>query len=541
MAVFFLVLIYFFTKTWRWFHILCVFSVFVSTIFLARNTAFVYRTLNAWRVQEAKLAKQAAALELERDMLRYGDLEGGEQKDESIQSINGKVTRAIIDLGRVWRSCTPQGVQADGSVVLNTIPPGMEAAPAAPAEVPPAAAPAAPADPAAAAAAGAPAAPAPAPAAPAGPPPNGIEKDIVLYVFVEDVAPAEAALPAGSKVPRYYLGEFKVADATDTSVTVAPVFPLSPVDLNVLRQPNMTWSLYETLPVDGHELFSKTPDTGGKLNESAEQFSVFGEMDPALIQVLFPVPDRRFYENEESFQIATQRHAVRIQNYLRDGKRAQNDDHPLHIWLKLRFKEKYSEVVDSGARVSALQLGATDDFFDRGLSEISMLQRGSKADVKPGDVAVIPQEDEGKRLLQEKTNDGKPICELIEPVYVRPLNNYGFLFRDVLFRQQGTMSDIVRIQRDLAQIKKSDAHIKEQQTVANSEQTRLKSDIEKTTLEKTKILEYQAALEKSTNELKATLSQLYRTSHELEALLEQLYQQQADEINRRTRSVAGTR
>ncbi len=533
MVVFFLVLIYYFTKTWRWYQILAVFCVFVSSIFLLYYTALVYRTHNVWRKLEAKTTALAEKLAEQRDLLRHGDLFGAEQKDDSIRSINGKVGRSIIDLGRVWRHCTPQGMQPDGSVSLSTVPPGAEVA---------APAPAAPAAPVAPAAPGAPAAPAAlAPPRPTGPPPNRIDPNTVLYVFLEDVAPAEARLRPATKIPRYYLGEFLAAAATDTTVNLAPVFPLSPVDMAVMRTPNLTWTLYETLPVDGHELFSMTPEAGGKLNESAEKESVFGAMDPALLQVLFPPPNRSYFppgpEGDRAFQIATQKHAVILKNYLRDGLRASNDDPPLNVWLKIRFKEKYSEVVDSGAKVSVLQLGATDDFFDRGLAEVAMLQRGAKADFKPGDVAVFPLED-GRRLLQEKTPDGKPICEEIEPVYVRTLNNYAFLFREAYFRQSRVMTDIARVSRDIAQIKKSQQHINEQLAVANSEQAKLKTDIEKTTFEKTKITEYLAKLEKSSNELKAQLSLLYRSNVQLEAELERANQKLTDEINRRTQTVA---
>jgi hypothetical protein len=536
MVVFFLVLIYFFTKTWRWFHIVAVFCVFVASIFLVYYTALVYRTHVAWRTLEARTAKKVEELTVQRDLLRHGDLLGLDPNAESLHSISGKVGRSIIDLGRVWRHCTPQGIQADGTITLNTVAPGSEVAP-----------PAEPAAPAAAPAAGAtpaPAAPA-APVRPAGPPPNRIEVDTVLYVFVDDLAPPEfiadtappaIKLPPGTKIPRYYLGEFRATAATDTTVTLSPVFPLSPVDVAVMRE-NRTWSLYETLPVDGHEVFSLTPDTGGNLNESAEQVSIFGEMTPVVLQTIIPPPVRQHYESDQAFQLATQRHAVRMQNYLRDGKRASNDDPPLNVWLKIRFKEKHSEDVDSGAKVSALQLGATDDFFDRGLAEVAMLQRGGKAEFNPGDIAVFPQED-ANRLLQEKTADGKPICELIEPVYVRTLNNYAFLFRDILFRQSRVMADIARIQRDIAQIKKSQEHVNQQLVVARAEQAKLNTDIEKTTFEKTKITEYHATLEKSLNDLKAKLSVLYRANLQLEAELEDLNQRRTDEINRRTQAVA---
>jgi hypothetical protein len=196
--------------------------------------------------------------------------------------------------------------------------------------------------------------------------------------------------------------------------------------------------------------------------------------------------------------------------------------------------------VDSGARVSALQLGATDDLFDRGLAEVAMLQRGGKADFKPGDVAVFPQED-GNRLLQEKTPDGKPICELIEPVYVRSLNNYAFLFRDNFFRQYRVMTDIARISRDINEIKKTQQHMNEQLVVANSEQGKLNADLEKTNHEKTKIAEYLVRLQSALDEHKARLSLLYRANLQLEEELERANERLTAEIKRRGQAVAGAR
>lgn len=540
LVVFFLVSIYFFTKTWRWHQILALFSVFVSSIFLLYYAALVYRTHNAWRTLESKTTAQAKKLADELELLRHGDLFGGEQKDLPLMAINGKVGRSIIDLGRVWRHCTPQGAQPDGTVIVSTVPAGMEIAPAAP-EMAPVAPTVAPAPvPGAAPGAAAPGAPA-APPAPAGPPPNRIDEKTVLYVFIEALAPPEAGLKPGAKIPRYYLGEFIATAVTDTTVTLGPVFPLSPMDVTLMRQ-EATWSLYETLPVDGHELFAVNPDEGGKLNESAQEFSVFGTMDPKLLEVLFPPPQRTYFEQgpagDQAFQIAAQRHAVMMKNYARDGLRASNDDPLLNVWLKVRFQEKYSEVVDSRAKVSPLQLGATDDFFDRGLAEVAMLQRGANADFKPGDVAVFPQED-GNRLLQEKTADGKPICELIEPVYVRTLNNYAFLYRDLFFRTNRVNSDIARINRDIAEIKRTQQHTSEQLVVANSEQTKLNADIGKTDYEESAIIVYLAALQKSADELKAQLSLLYRSNLQLEAELERANEKLTEDINRRTRSVAG--
>jgi len=81
------------------------------------------------------------------------------------------------------------------------------------------------------------------PAAGGAAPPNRIDQDTILYVFVEGAplsrrgrgqsapegtaaSPETKKLPPETKLPRFYLGEFTAAAVTDNSVTLKPTMPL---------------------------------------------------------------------------------------------------------------------------------------------------------------------------------------------------------------------------------------------------------------------------------------------------------------------------
>lgn len=85
------------------------------------------------------------------------------------------------------------------------------------------------------------------------PDPHGIAQDTILYAFQEGPAPT-AQQPGGS-----YLGEFKVQAVAGQEVTLVPVMNWHPTDPEVARlgQALATpWVLYETMPVDRHEIFA---------------------------------------------------------------------------------------------------------------------------------------------------------------------------------------------------------------------------------------------------------------------------------------------
>jgi hypothetical protein len=467
LVLFFFYLTYMFTKTWRWFHIVCTFFVFGASIAFMCYAAMSYKTHAAWRTIEQKNRLEAEKAQAEFEKLMYGDRSEVVQTTPSIRTQNAKFARMVFDRGRVWRGCTPQGPpQADGSVTVSTVPQGV-------------------ADPATVN--------------------NQIEVAMILYAFAEAEAPPEIGLPAGTKIPQYYLGEFSAVSVTNNSVTIRPTLPLDNQQQQRLQAGGQTWTLYETMPIDGHNFFSTDPDGVANLNENADVSPIFGKMDPDFLGKLLPPGV--------------------LPSYLRDGKRAEATDPPEKTWVKVRFTADHSEIVDSDATMNGIS--ESQDWFDRGRSEIPLLQRGDVAKFKKGAVGVFPQADADDLI-------SRGVCERIEPIYVRSLNDYEFQFRSTYLQMVQIRQDIAQIQRNI-----------DEQTVTNTrtvaliayrtdEKTKLQQDRDKFEYEQKEITAYLGKLQAVYDETRAELSRLYRTNFQLSEELRTMSEELTREINRRT-------
>jgi hypothetical protein len=464
LILFFLFLTYMFTKTWRWFHVVCTFFVFGASIAFMCYATMSYKTHAAWRSIELKNRLAAEKAEADFDMLMYGDRNDLEQK--SIRSQNAEFARLIFDRGRVWRSCTPSAPQGNGSIAVSTVSAGT-------------------ADPAAV--------------------DNQIEKDMILYAFAEAEAPVEVGLPGGTKVPEFYLGEFTTTAATSNSVTLTPTLPLGNLQRQRIQAGGQTWTLYETMPIDGHKFFSTDPDVTSNLNEDADDEPIFGTMDAAFLGQWLPQGVR--------------------DSYSRDGKRAADTDLPENTWVKVRFTEEHEEVVDSDATLGGVE--GSQDWFDRGRAEIPLLQRGSVAKFKKGEIGVFPQADADDMI-------SRGVCERIEPIYVRPLNDYEYQFRSIHLQTVQIRQDIERIQRNIGEQTGTNARTQTLIAYRTEEKNKLQGDLDKFTYERDQITEYFGKLQKHLADTRALLSRLYRTNFQLAEELRTTSENLTREINRRT-------
>jgi hypothetical protein len=464
--------------------------------------------MDTWRSQIAKSGPQLERLEQENYALRYGETGDSQQAVESVRQLRARLARTTLDMGRVWRNCTPSPPQPDGTVVVNTVPARRPSA--------------TPDEPAAADAAA---------AAPAVPAVSPIQDQTVLYVFLEQTAPAETNVPDGEVVPYYYIGDFVAVASTNTSVSLRPLTPLGNFDRQVLTMQRATWALYETMPVDGHEWFTQNPEAIPNWNQPASEVPVFGEIDEQAIRAVFEwrrFEPQTFAPHPEVFKRATDLVNESLAKYLRDGKPVANKDEfdTMNVWTKVRFLKSHKEIVDSGATVSPFTPGVTDDFFDRGMAEVAILQLGAEAQFNENDVAIFPQ-DEAQRLIDAG------VCKFEEYVYVRNLRDYGFLFRDFDQQFDRVGDDIEYAQRDVSELESARQHIDQQLALANDEQSKLQHDLQFTREEASKIAAYVATLEKTWNETRARLSQLFARSLELSEELERRSQAVTQEIRRR--------
>lgn len=477
LVLFFLYLTYMFTKTWRWFHVTCAFFVFGASIALICYAAMSYKTHAAWRTVELKNRLAAEKAQAEFDTLMYGDRSEVVQTVPSIRTQNAKFARMVFDRGRVWRGCTPQGPpQGDGSVAVSTVPPGA-------------------ADPAAV--------------------DNQIEDKMVLYGFTEADAPPELGLPPGTKIPQFYLGEFTAVSVTNTSVTVRPTLPLDNQQRQRLQAGGQTWTLYETMPIDGHNFFATDPEATPNLNEDADVSPVFGSMDPDFLGKLI----------YKSGGVDDATHQKTLDAYLRDGKRAAPTDPPEKTWVKLRFMADHSENVDSDATLGGVE--GSQDWFDRGRSEIPLLQRGDVAKFKKGAIGVFPQSDADDLI-------SRGICERIEPIYVRSLNDYEYQFRSTHLQMVQIRQDIERIQRNIDEQTSTNGKTETLIAYRNDEKTKLQQDLDKFTYERDQITAYHDKLQTVFTATKAELSRLYKTNFLLSEELRTISEELTREIDRRT-------
>jgi hypothetical protein len=281
-------------KNWHWAQMVLALGILfmaIATLFLGMETFRIHRNI---RKAIPGKEKQLAELEEENRALQHGaraedaavmrivnsETFGGEmpfdaEAEGRMPGVQVWINR-LQDLararGRVWRNAVPNGFDQKTGRVAVTIAPAQQAAP-----IDPDLAAAEPADPAA---------PAPPAAAPQS---HGLTVDAIVYAF-ENGAPNPAAPDQGAQ----YLGEFKVVEANDVGVILEPVQALNQFTGNRLIksiQAKKSWSLYELMPADKHELFAG--------------------LDEAAKRALLP--------------------AATVTEYIRQGTAAQPDDDEFHI------------------------------------------------------------------------------------------------------------------------------------------------------------------------------------------------------------------
>ncbi|MBA4104247.1 MAG: hypothetical protein C0485_00690 [Pirellula sp.] len=345
-------------KNWHWAQMVLALSIFfmsLATLFLGMETFRIHRNI---RKAIPGLEQKLADVEEENRALQFGarnedpavmriwtaEIFGGEppydaEAEGRMLSTSAWTTR-LQDLararGRVWRNAIPGAFNQKTNQIAVTIAPQQQAPPV----DPDLAAAEPPADPAAA--------PAAAPAAPQG---HGLTPDAIIYVF-ENGAPNPAAPDQGAQ----YIGEFKVVQANDVGVMLEPVQALNQFTGNRLvksiqaaQQQKVTWSLYELMPADSHELFAK--------------------LDEAAKRSLLP--------------------AATVEEYLRQGTPATDDDDQYH---RAAFDEAGNQIGADDAKADPSKVNQWR--FDRPLRDYGYLfaEQMRERVVMEADVAALKQQ-----------------------------------------------------------------------------------------------------------------------------------------------------
>lgn len=328
-------------------------------------------------------------------------------------------------------------------------------------------------------AAGAPAAAPPAAgAAPAAP----AEEKTILYVFKE-----YASADGRMFLPSVYLGEFS-ATILGNQITLSPTMPLDAEQLQQIRTNDATWALYEVLPIDGHEFFA------GMDENQLRSFIPQGKLSDDAYNAL-------------------------ITSYLRTFGPAEDTDPPETRWVKVKFKKKKTIDVDND------QMAPSDmNFFDQqGRAVASQLRRGKPVEFNDGDILIVDP-----TTADEWVAAGD--VDVVEYVFMRPLNDYSNMFRYVFNQRKSLADKIAVVTRETKSIEDSTKLAEAQTARLQAEQTKLQEDKTNLEAEVVVVTELEQELTTQLADVRKALGDVYRTNQQLAAELAALQEKLAENI-----------
>lgn len=290
-----------------------------------------------------------------------------------------------------------------------------------------------------------------APAANAVPSSESLPVNLVVYAFASEPNEDNQMLPV------FYLGEYLVTASQDGLVTLKPTIEPLDVQSEYISAGNAaTWTLYELLPVDSHRAFAAPG------SQSTDE-EIFGRMDEETLTELFAgIPEG-------------ERRQKMLDTYLRDGKRAADDDPLKSVWVQLNMLKNYEDSVDSLEDANATERG----YFDTtGRSIDARLKRG--ADGEDGTVQLTPN-DKGELIVMKaeaaQTLIDNGTAELVQRLFVRPLIDYEHAFNTFVVSMHEVSERIDLIQREIAQLQRANQLGQEQISEEQVENQRLNSDL----------------------------------------------------------------
>jgi hypothetical protein len=470
LALFFIFLTYMNTKTWRWLHVMMTFCVFAAAVAFCIYAAMTLKTRTAWlKYHDDLVAKiegkgDQIGLAKQLELVTRGDIKDVEGKLDSIATLKAEIARTILDRGRVWRrlGSTPN---ADGTVVLSMVPPADPNVPAPPA-----------------------------------PPPHNLQPKAVLFAF------GETPNADGKLVPSVYLGEYQVTAAAEAAITLAPLLQ-SPEQANMARTPNVTWTVYEVSPIDGHHWFAG--------------------LDDAALKALIP---------QAATGLPPAEYQKLIDQYVNDGKDTDETAPPENLWIEVEFLRAHQETVDAAAQNTV----DASPFDPNGLAVLDRVRRAKPGenpgtvDFEPGDTAIFDKES-ADRMIADGT------AKLVRRIYRRRLNDYELRFHAINARLIELAAHQRTITLDKAASEAATAKAMEQEKVLQEDRTKLDEDLAKVKFERDELNKYSEALAARLTAVQGELSQLYRSNKALSRELAETSARLTEEIERRTSAATASR
>lgn len=456
---------------WRWYQLVAVSVTMLLAVAFLFPTAGVLKSRSAWHE-----LKESLDVRLEQVLAENRRLEDGSPDDPGVVPLSQELSKLGSEAGRRWRGLQMQNATADSVTLVRPQRPQVPGGEA--------------------------------------PPPDAqalplVPDGMVVYGF------AELQQNGSPPLPRFFLGEFQVVASDPNQVQLKPTGVLEPAQANAISSGEANrWSLYELLPLDGHQPFIAEGSV-----ESDER--VFGRVDDDLVRSLL--------EREVQDPQLQQTFSDTLDEYLRDGTPADSDDPPESRWIKIEFIKKHSITVDSTEQRGALEGG----YFDRdGRAVDSRLQLGDgtpgSGDVtfNVGDRLVLKEDAPDSLNGQGITADeliAQGIAKPLGRYFVRPLNDYRYVLR----RSRLRLRDLAVRKSELEfenkvltdAIDKTVKIIGEYQGMRN----KLEQDVAQVEVEVKAMTAYQQEAAAALKEVREKLSRLYQDNQRLVEELQRIH------------------
>jgi hypothetical protein len=333
---------------------------------------------------------------------------------------------------------------------------------------------------------------------------DGLTVDSVVYLFGETPSPR-------GMLPSVYLGEYIVTESKDRVVTFRPSTTLSPMQLGALQSPTFeSWAIYELMPLDSHKAFAAD-------GSSPEEDAIWGRMDKESLGQLLGINPALADAVLSSLEPSEARKATLLQSYLNDGAKAPEQAPPETVWYRVKFVKDYDiSDVDAGSlsaepgkesNAAAMEGGY---FNSQGRTVDARLKRDSTEPVrfKIGDSYVFDTD-----TANDLQKNG--FANIIGPVYVRPLNDYEFGFRETRRLTTRAQQDLLLVTREFNEAVRTNTVTLEQVRKAEVENQRLKLDQSQYSKEAEVVTNEATELASQVEAKKAELSQIYASIVEL--------------------------
>jgi hypothetical protein len=449
-------------KAWGALHTVLLSLLFVECWTFIFVTSAVSHVRIAYTKAHDTLVAKIDKLSKTLDSEMYGDRIDPSLNLEKFLPLANEVNRIALERGRVWRGALKQGVGPNG--ITLQLPPSVTNVP--------------------------PPAPAtgntPAPATPANTD-AGLAKDSVVYLFGENKL-------AMGLVPTVYLGEFSVVDAKDSSITLRPTAPPTPIQVRAF-QGSETCAVYEVLPIDSHTVFAAE---GSKADE---ENGAFGRMDKAGIEELFATVEAQLPPPADP-KAAEARKAKTLQSYLLDGSPAPDQTLPEMLAYRVKFLKDHTVDVDAKGTRAANDGG----FFDR---EGRAVDLKLKLESENGTATFKKDETLLLEAAAAKELEAQGIVSVEAKIFVRPLNDYEFAFREMRRMTTKAKQDLLLVSRELDEITQTFKVVSEQEILRAEEGKKLTLDKTQYEKELEVISNVGNELAQQIDQTKAGLSQLY--------------------------------